>query len=83
MTALIIDHDYSYCGDCNVSVDPHEKYHDTTYTPRGKRPGCGAEYTELGSHVWSLTPDFIIAVRAFHPALPFIGTIQSERTVIQ
>lgn len=82
MTTLIIDHDYSYCGDCNVSVSPYEKFHATTYTPEGERPGCGREYTELGTRVWNQTPAFITSVCAFHPSLPFIGRVP-ERTIIQ
>lgn len=82
MTTLIIDHDYSYCGDCGVSVSPYEKRHTTTYTWSGERPGCGREYTELGTHVWNLSPAFIVSVQTFHPSLPFIGTVP-ERTIIQ
>lgn len=82
MTTLIIDHDYSFCGHCNVSVNPYDKYHTTTYTSSGPIPGCGREYTALGTRVWRMTPSFIASVRVFHPSLPFVGRVP-ERTIVQ
>ena len=50
MTTLFIDRWSSECGDCHRGADPMELHHDTVLSYAGQGEGCGARFTEVGSH---------------------------------